>query len=252
MERKPARYLLRLDDLCPTALWPKWNPLLALLEELDIRPILAVIPQNEDRELELAPPDAAFWPRLRALAARGATIGLHGYRHVCASRGRSLVPLHRWTEFAGAPFHTQRAWIHAGAEILRQQGVAPRIWVAPRHGFDRRTLAALEQEGIELLSDGFAPAPFTRGGLTWLPQQLWEPVEKASGLWTICAHPNTAADEQMERLCGFLRAHRTQFISAGEALQQFPAKPFGLSAWWSGQRAVLRIRATRMRKRLWR
>ena len=69
-----------------------------------------------------------------------------------------------------------------GSKTLRTYGLNPKLWVAPRHGFDRNTLRALQQEGIGYLSDGFARIPFRRGGITWIPQQLWEPVRKSSGL----------------------------------------------------------------------
>jgi predicted deacetylase len=250
VKKGSARYLLRLDDLCPASDWPRWNPLLALVEELGIRPILAVIPRNLDPELEIAQADPEFWPRLRAWEARGAAIGLHGYRHLSNVRGRGFLPLHRATEFAGAPLEAQRAWIHAGVEMLRGEGLHPRLWVAPRHGFDRHTLTALREEGIALLSDGFASAPFTRGGVTWLPQQLWEPVEKRAGLWTICIHPNTATTAQIDRLRDFLQAHRAEFLSVDEALDEFPPIAFGLSHWLSTEFALGRIGISRMRRRL--
>jgi hypothetical protein len=114
----PAQYLLRFDDLCPTMAHDRWQRFLPLIEEFGLRPILAVIPDNRDEELNLAPPDAEFWARMRAMEAAGATIGLHGYRHLCELWGRSLLPPHAQTEFAGAPEETQRAWICEGLGIL--------------------------------------------------------------------------------------------------------------------------------------
>lgn len=53
---KPAQYLLRFDDLCPTVSRARWERFLPLIEEFGIRPILAVIPDNLDHSLELSPP----------------------------------------------------------------------------------------------------------------------------------------------------------------------------------------------------
>ena len=69
------------------------------------------------------------------------------------------------SEFAGVAADTQRAWIRHGLHILRSQGLNPKVWVAPRHGFDAHTLAVLHAEGIHLLSDGFARRPHRRGGI---------------------------------------------------------------------------------------
>ena len=209
----PAQYLLRIDDLCPTVSAERWQKFQSLIEEFHLHPILAVVPDNQDPELQVSPPDPAFWDCMRALEAAGAAIGLHGYQHLCATRGRSLVNLHRISEFAGAPAATQRAWISDGLRILRGHGLNPNVWIAPRHGFDRNTLAALREEGILLLSDGFARVPFLQGGSTWIPQQLWAPVEKERGLWTICVHPNTARDAEIAALRSFLTVHAAQFTS---------------------------------------
>jgi predicted deacetylase len=215
-----AQYLIRFDDLCPRVSWRRWKRFLEVVGEHGIQPILAVVPDNRDPGLELGPPVPAFWERVRALESAGATIGLHGYQHLAQSQGRGLVPLHRRTEFAGVDVNRQRAWIRAGVMILRDHGLEPRIWVAPRHGFDWGTLRALREAGITVLSDGFTRRPFVRGGVTWIPQQLWEPVEKKSGLWTICVHPNTAEDSLVEELRRFIAGHRAQFTSVERVLAE--------------------------------
>lgn len=225
MVPRPAQYLLRFDDLCPTSSNTRMHRLLKLVEEYGIPPILAVVPDNRDYDLQLSPPDPEFWDRMCALEAAGATIAMHGFQHLCMSKGRSMVPLHSHSEFAGVDEETQRQWIHAGLRILRSHGLNPRIWVAPRHGFDASTLRALSQEGIKLLSDGFARVPFTRGGLTWIPQQLWEPVAKPAGLWTICVHSNTARTSQMRRLHSFLDRHAEEFTSVDRVLAELPPAP---------------------------
>ncbi|MFY9854676.1 MAG: DUF2334 domain-containing protein, partial [Terracidiphilus sp.] len=111
---KPAQYLLRFDDLCPTMAHDRWQRFLPLIEEFHLRPILAVIPANQDTELNLSPTDPEFWARMRAMEAAGAAIALHGLHHYCASRGESLLPLHRHTEFSGVPEEIQSDWIREG------------------------------------------------------------------------------------------------------------------------------------------
>jgi predicted deacetylase len=246
---KPAQYLLRFDDLCPTLSRSGWERFLPLLDEYGIRPILGIVPDNRDRKLERGEPDPQFWAEMRRMEAAGATIALHGYRHLCRAMGRSLVPLHRHSEFAGVAAETQREWIDAGLEILRREGLNPRAWIAPRHGFDAHTLAALRSEGIKVLSDGLARGPVRRGGVIWIPQQLWAPVEKSKGLWTICVHTNTARALLVDQLGEFLRRHAAQFTSVDRVLAEL--KPGKLSL---GERiyesvAMWRVRASRSNKR---
>jgi predicted deacetylase len=247
---RPARYLLRIDDLCPTVSCERWQRWCALIEEFQICPILAIVPDNQDAELRVSPPDPQFWDQMRVLQSSGATIGLHGYRHLCSSQGRSLVPLSEASEFAGVAARIQHAWIREGLRILRGHGLEPRIWVAPRHGFDRNTLLALRAEGIQLLSDGFARRPFLRDGITWIPQQLWAPVDKREGLWTICVHPTTTDDSRIEALRVFIQRRVSQLTSVDEALEE--SHPSGLDI---GERIdanwmLWRIRLSRARRHL--
>lgn len=247
---RPAQYLLRFDDLCPTHDRERWQRFVPLLAEFGIKPILAIVPDNRDPELEVSPPDPAFWDEMRAQQLAGATIGLHGYKHLCTSRGRSLVPLHRESEFAGIDEATQCQWIHTGLAILRRHGLKPTIWVAPRHGFDGATLRALRAEGIGAISDGFARRAFTHGGFVWIPQRLWAPELKQSGLWTICLHANTATDAQVDELRTFLRQHSGKFTSVHQVLTESKLTPLSAAESVAARSAIERIRTRKMLNRL--
>lgn len=249
MNRSPAQFLLRLDDLCPTLHRARWERLLRLVEEFSLQPILAVVPENMDRELNLAPRDDRFWEEVRRLEATGADVALHGFRHLCRSKGRSLLPLHRHSEFAGVDEPTQQQWIESGLQLLRARGLSPRLWVGPRHGFDRTTLRVLRDVGIDLLSDGLAHRPFRREGLIWLPQQLWAPVEKDSGLWTICLHSNTLTSAQLEAFANFLRRHAAQFTSVDRVLEEWPCTPLSLGERLAEKLALWRIQLRHRRRR---
>lgn len=241
---QPARYLLRVDDLCPTTNAERWLEVQEWIFEAGIRAILAVVPANRDPELAVSAPDPHFWTNMRRLEAAGATIGLHGFRHSCTQRGRSLVPVHRHTEFAGAAIEEQYKWIAAGLAILRSYGLTPKLWVAPRHGFDRNTLRALHLAGMNYLSDGLGRMPVRRDGVLWIPQQLWGPATKTEGLWTICIHPNTMTAADCGELRAFLRENGMRFTTFDSVIQDSPhAAPSlmecGREAWMTA-RAVLK------------
>jgi len=243
----PAQYLLRFDDLCPTMDTARWQRFEVLIKEFSLRPILAVIPDNRDPALEVATPDPAFWTHLRELESAGATIALHGYRHLCHSKGRSLVPLHRASEFAGMDGSIQRQWIHAGIGLMMREGLDPRVWVAPRHGFDGNTLRALRKEGIQILCDGLARIPFTSEGMIWLPQQLWGPRDEQEGLWCICIHSNTATDSEVDDLHAFLRGHAEQFTCVERVLNELQPQELSFAETSYARYALLRLRIHRMR-----
>jgi len=248
MTPRPAQYLVRFDDLCPTHSRSRWEPFSTLVEEFGIRPILAVIPDNQDRELMLSGPDPDFWNRMRTMEAAGATIALHGYQHLCDSRGCSMLPIRRYSEFAGVPEEIQRRWIHEGLKSLRCHGLSPCLWVAPRHGFDRATLRVLREAGIGFFSDGLTSAPITRNGITWIPQQLWGPVNMTSGLWTICIHGNSASSALVKELRAVLQTHAAQFTSFDRVLEEYEPAEFGFAERLYEAAALWRLRFRCLRK----
>ena len=245
-----AQYLLRFDDLCPTLDRGRWQRFLPLIERYSLRPILAVVPDNQDPELQRGPADPGFWAEMRELEAAGAAIGIHGFQHVCMAKGRSLIPLYRTSEFAGATREAQKEWIRAGLAILRGRGLNPRIWVAPRHGFDRVTLQVLREEGIGLVSDGFAGRSFRHHGVTWIPQQIWAPVAKKSGLWTICLHSNSTDDGVVAQLEDFLARFGSQFTSVDRVLAEWPIENRAVPDQVFRAKTLMRIRVSKLRRRL--
>lgn len=246
---RPAQYLLRFDDLCPTFSRNGWERFQSLIEEFRIQPILAVIPDNRDHEFSIDNPDPEFWPKMQRLQKAGATIGLHGYQHLCDSEDPGLLRLHRKNEFTGIPEAKQQEWIRTGLQILRSHKLEPKVFVAPRHGFDRATLSAIKAEGIGYLSDGFARVPFTRHGVTWIPQQLWAPVAKDAGLWTICIHVNNAGDWLVRRVRSFLESHASQFTSFDRVVKEYPIGPLDAKERLHEIYALSRTRLSRFKKR---
>lgn len=247
---KPARYLLRVDDLCPEAHTENWARIRGLIEKYGIRAILAVVPANQDPKLIVSRSDAKFWEQLRAMESAGATVAMHGYRHLCASRGESLLGLHRRSEFAGVSEAEQQAWIHAGLAILREHGLNPGLFVAPRHGFDQATLRALREEKLAMISDGFSRMPFVRAGVTWIPQQIWEPVRKTRGLWTICIHPNSTEGISLARLDEFLGRQGAAFTSVQRVLEEMQPGELPLTEQIYERVALARARFRSARRRI--
>jgi predicted deacetylase len=246
-----ARYLIRFDDLCPTVDGARWAGNEALVRRLGIKPLVAVVPENRDPELVRGKADPGFWEHLRELQAEGWTLGLHGFQHLCEAHGWGLVPLHDRSEFAGLSEWEQHYKLERGLAILRGHGLAPTVWVAPRHGFDATTLRVLKSLGIEIVSDGLGLFPFQQDGMLWLPQQLWSGEERAQGLWTILIHTNTQTDAEFDRLAGFLEEHAADVITVEQAMCEFGGRGASVEdrvfrfAWlrrWDVRQVVARFR----------
>lgn len=243
-----ARYLIRFDDLCPTMDRARWARNELLMRRFGAKPIIAVVPDNRDPELVRSEADPEFWGHMRELQADGWTVGLHGFQHLCQARGRGLVPLHGRSEFAGLPEQEQREKLDRGLEILREHGLEPTVWVAPRHGFDATTLRILRELGIGIVSDGLRVFPHRKKGVFWLPQQLWEPEQRRRGVWTILIHSNTQTGAQFDRLERFLAAHAQQVTAVDAMRIEFGDRAASVEDWayrfaWMRRRDLQRLAA---------
>jgi hypothetical protein len=217
---RPSRYLIRFDDICPTMNWAIWEDIEALLDEHGVKPIVAVIPDNQDRSLQVDPPNRAFWSRVRDWQAKGWGIGLHGYQHVVLTPDGGILGIHCRSEFAGLTEAEQRSRLARGLAIFRNEGVRPDIWVAPFHSFDRSTLFALKDLGIDVVSDGMGFGPWIdQLGLRWIPQQLGTCGCMPFGLWTICHHHNGWNSRHSAEFKTWVVAKRASVLSLGQTVQ---------------------------------
>ena len=45
-----TKYLFRIDDVCPEMDWGKFDRLVNLFKRFEIKPLLAVVPDNQDEK----------------------------------------------------------------------------------------------------------------------------------------------------------------------------------------------------------
>lgn len=205
-----SRYIIRFDDICPGMNWQVWESIEAMLCARAVKPILAVVPDNRDPQLDVGPKVPDFWDRVRRWQSWGWTIGLHGYQHVYETEQAGLLGLNTRSEFAGLPRESQALKLDKALDIFRRERVRPDCWVAPGHSFDRVTTDLLRERGVSVISDGFFRRVVRRDGCTWVPQQLWRFRKVGPGLWTVCFHHNSLSADGLERLKLALDKHAGQ------------------------------------------
>lgn len=211
-----VRYLLRLDDACPTMHQERWVRIESILDYYSISPMVGIIPHNEDSQQKIFPVDYSFWDKVRKWRSKGWTIALHGYNHCYDSSGglSGLNPMWERSELAGLSLEEQRQKIRKGVEILRQNGINPKYFFAPSHTFDENTVEALFQESdIRVISDTIGRKPYRKGAFVYIPQVVGHCTElPISGTWTFCLHPNVMTDADFIATEEFIRKHRKEFI----------------------------------------
>ncbi|WP_254563457.1 DUF2334 domain-containing protein [Oscillatoria sp. HE19RPO] len=194
------QYLIRFDDITPTMNWLVWSEVEKILIDLNVKPILAVIPDNQDKDLQIFQPAPQFWDKVRQWQRLGWTIGLHGYQHRCITREAGLVGLNLKSEFVGLPLQTQEDKLRKAIEVFQNEDVNPEVWIAPFHSFDSLTLIGLKKIGINCISDGLFLLPYKDSqDMIWIPQQLWKFRPLPFGIWTICFHCNHWTESDLKK-----------------------------------------------------
>lgn len=211
------KYLIRLDDACPTMDAANWQRMEDILDRYGVRPMVGVIPNNNDSKQKIDAEDPAFWNKVDNWVKKQWAIALHGYDHCYISENglKGLNPLWARSEFAGVPLEKQKEKIRKGVKIFRSHGIDPKYFFAPSHTYDHNTLVALKEESnIRIISDTIATKPYKDGDFTIIPQLGGHCSEmKISGIWTFCLHPSAMTEENFVATEDFLKAHKDEFIS---------------------------------------
>ena len=259
--------------------WRVWAEIESVLIQRDIRPLLAVVPDNQDPGLQVDPPVEDFWARVRSWQDRGWTISLHGFQHRYVSRNAGLVAIRKKSEFAGLPAGEQQKKLRRGVEILEREGIAPRVWIAPGNTFDATTVALLPEFGIRIICDGYFRFPYAcplssslfpsqgervsggrtsdaslisnqRGWITWVPQQLFYFRPAPSGVWTVCYHHNKWTASQARKFRQDVDDYRANIVSLKEVLNGNAPRVSRWSEWLCIHPRLSRF-LTRAQLKLW-
>ncbi len=212
------KYLIRLDDACPTMDSEKWSRIEEIINKLP-PPMVGVIPANKDKKQICEAPDEHFWDKVRRWQERGWVIALHGYDHCLESSQRGINPFWAASEFAGVSNECQKQKIREGVKVLTEHGINAEWFFAPAHTFDADTLAALKEESnIRKISDGVAFRPYMEEGFLFVPQIVGHMTTiPFPGIYTFCLHPTVMTETDFEQTERFVEEHKDEFLSWGEA-----------------------------------
>ena len=206
---------IRLDDITKDMDWPKFLRMKAILDKHGIKPLIGVVPDNQDPLLvgssEGCPEDFAGY--IKGLQDDGWVVAMHGLTHVYTTKSGGMFPLNDFSEFAGLPYEEQYELLSYGKQILNDTGVTFDIFMAPGHSYDRNTLKALRELEITKITDGFGNNPYEFDGMTFYPiSDRRSKVIKSNndGYSTFVYHTNTMTEKNFEELEKMLDSHNSE------------------------------------------
>ncbi|MBQ9926668.1 MAG: DUF2334 domain-containing protein [Lachnospiraceae bacterium] len=193
---------VRLDDITPDMDWECFFKFKALLDHYQVKPLIGVVPDNQDENLKGTQNGAPeeFWAYIKELQENGWTVAMHGYRHIYATDKAGVFPLNCFSEFAGISYEEQKEMLTEGKQVLAQNGIETDIFMAPAHSYDNNTLKALKATGFKKVTDGFGSRPYTWKGLDFYPIsfKMSRTLRKKRGYSTLVVHTGTIHAHEWE------------------------------------------------------
>lgn len=217
---------VRLDDITPDMDYEKFYKMKQILDTYQIKPLIGVVPFNEDKNLQRSSLREDFPQILQGLVKEGYMVALHGYRHQYTSKKGGLFPLNHFSEYAGVPLKKQESMIAEGKEQLQKWGVPADIFMAPGHTFDDNTLKALKKNGFRYITDGFGKSPYERKGLVFLPIAIKQSdcYQQKEGYTTLVFHTNTMEPDDFIKYQKLFEDHKDSFVSYTDYMKVTPHK----------------------------
>lgn len=206
---------IRFDDITPTMNWNNFYKIQKVMDELSIKPLLGVVPDNRDDNLKVDTANKEFWNWIRKSQENGYCIAMHGYQHLYKTKRAGIFPVNNFSEFAGENAVLQNRKILAGKKIFDKHGVNANVFMAPGHSFDKTTIRILSQQGFQYISDGYGKHVYTRkdSPIKFIPIMSGEEcLGEGYELTTAVFHLNTC-DRNMLRNCEmFLRKNQKNIV----------------------------------------
>ena len=212
---------IRMDDITPDMDWAKFLRFKELCDLYQVKPLIGVVPENQDAMLHIDEERDDFWECLLQLEKEGWVIAQHGYTHIYSTKKKGCFPLNAISEYAGKPYEEQLANLKKGKQILESYGIYTDIFMAPAHSYDRNTLKALKEAGFGKLTDGFGDRPYEWKGLTFYPISFKQSnsLKQEKGYTTFVIHANTMNEKDFERYEKLFAEHKDKLISYQDYLK---------------------------------
>ena len=212
------KFIIRIDDISPTMNLENFDKIKDFLVSKNIRPIIGVVPDNQDENLKFSSKNEDFWPMIRNLKQIGWSIAQHGCHHKYSTEESGILKINNFSEFAGLSFKEQLKKIITGKNILIEQKIWEPIFMAPAHSFDDNTLKALKEADFKYVTDGYGLYPWSDRGLTFIPQLFSGFSNFGFGVYTVCIHLNELSGKEVDNVINQIDGREHKIIDLPSAL----------------------------------
>ena len=214
--------LIRFDDIAPNMNWKMMDKCERLLNEYKIKPVIGVIPNNQDPELMAYEKRDKFWQIIENWKKKNWEIAMHGYTHVydTETNKRDYFKYGGKSEFFGHSFKEQLSRLVKGKKIFDQNNIVINTFFAPNHTYDFNTFSALKNVGISRIIDGYGLSPFVKNEITFLPQLFYKLIFIPFGIQSTQLHINYWNENDFIKFEKFIKKYHAKIIDIDTAFSK--------------------------------
>ena len=214
--------LIRFDDIAPNMNWEMMDRCQELLNYYNLKPVMGVIPDNQDSELLKYPKREDFWKIVKKWESNNWSIAMHGYKHLYDKKTykKDFFNYGGRSEFFGHSYEDQLSKIKKGLEIFKKNDIQIDTFFAPNHTYDKNTLKALKNSGILKIIDGYGLMPYSFNGIRFVPQLFYKLYLLPIGIQSTQIHINYWNEKDFINFKKFIEKNHKKVISADFAFSK--------------------------------
>ena len=232
--------LIRFDDIAPNMNWEMMDKCQDLLNHYNLKPVMGVIPNNQDNELLKYPKRENFWTIVDNWRSNDWSIAMHGYNHLYDkdTNKRDFFNHGGKSEFFGHSYENQLLKIKKGLDIFKKRNIKIEIFFAPNHTYDENTFRALKDSGILKIIDGYGIMPYTMDNIKFVPQLFYKLFMLPFGIQSTQIHINYWNEKNFLDFKKFIEKNYSKVIDANTAFSKNSNSNFNKFINYSLKRAL--------------
>jgi hypothetical protein len=212
--------LIRFDDVAPNMNWAMMEKCEVLLNKFNIKPVLGVIPNNQDSELMKYPIRNEFWDIIKKWQSENWSIAMHGYAHLYDTDTfkKDYFGYGGRSEFFGHSYEDQILKLKKGLKIFHDNSIKVKTFFAPNHTYDLNTFKALKECDIFQVIDGYGLSPFMFNEIKFIPQLFFKLYMLPYGIQCTQIHLNSWTKNDFQEFENFIEKYHQKVIGLDYAL----------------------------------
>ena len=211
---KYSGLLIRMDDISEYMNWELMDKCETLFDKYEIKPLLGVIPINQDPELLKYSRNDKFWERVQSWKNKGWEITMHGCHHLYTQKSdkKDIFNYGGDSEFYGLNYEKQLNKIKAGLQKFEEKKIKIRSFFAPNHIYDENTLKALKDSEIKIIIDGYGLFPFYKNEILFIPQLFYKEIFLPFGIQSTQMHINEWNYNHLKNFNSFIEKNYKKIV----------------------------------------